>query len=88
MCSSKSTKQIRAEETLHHKCEVVIQPDSFTISLYKVNEHVVLVNVELNGISLLMELDIGAVAFLISEETYHKYFSMMPLKPYLTRLHT
>ena len=42
----------------------------------------------MNGVSLLMELDTRAGASLISKEPYSKHFSMMPLKPCLTRLHT
>ena len=75
-CLSKSTKQImRAEETLHRDHEAIIQPDSFTTSLYKVDEHGIKVNVELNGVSLPMELDTGAGASLISEETYRKHLT-------------
>ena len=37
--------------------------------------------VEMNGTSLLMELDTGAGVSVISEETYKKHFSGTPLRP-------
>ena len=41
---------------------------------------------ELNGISLLMELDTGADVSVISAETYKKHYSGTPLMPSNTRL--
>ena len=52
------------------------------------DKHGIKVNVELNSVSLLMELDTRAGASLISDEIYHKHFSIMLLKPSLTRLQT
>ena len=62
--------------------------DPFSFSLYKLSsgQRGIEIPVELNGSSLLMELDTGAGVLVISEETYKKHFSGTPLRPSNTRL--
>lgn len=67
---------------------MVNQSDQFTTSLYKLDKHGVEVSVNVNDVDLFMEIDTGARASLISEDTYHKHFSSTPLMSCMTRLHT
>ena len=62
--------------------------DPFSLSLYNLSsgQQGIEIPVELNGTSLLMELDTGAGVSVISEETYKKHFSGTPLMPSNTRL--
>ena len=62
--------------------------DPFSRSLYNLSsgQQGIEIPVELNGTSLLMELDTGAGVSVISEETYKKHFSGTPLMPSNTRL--
>ena len=62
--------------------------DPFSLSLYNLSssQQGIEIPVELNGTSLLMELDTGAGVSVISEETYKKHFSGTPLMLSNTRL--
>ena len=62
--------------------------DPFSLSLYNLSsgQQGIEIPVELNGTSLLMELDTGAGVSVISEETYKKTFSGTPLMLSNTRL--
>ena len=55
--------------------------DPFSLSLCNLSsgQHGIEIPVEVNGTSLLMELDTGAGVSVISEETYKKNFSGTPL---------
>ena len=63
--------------------------DPFSVAIYTLSAggECIEIPVELNGNSLLMELDTGAGVSLISQETYNKYFKGTPLQPSVTRLH-
>ena len=56
--------------------------------MYKIGKHGIDVSLEVEGISLTMELDTGAGASIISEQTYQAHFREIPLKPCSTKLHT
>ena len=62
--------------------------DPFSLSLCNLSsgQQGIEIPVELNGTSLLMELDTGAGVSVISEETYKKNFSGTPLMLSNTRL--
>ena len=62
--------------------------DPFSLSLYNLSsgQQGIEIPVELNGTSLLMELDTGAGVSVISKETYKKTFSGTPLMLSNTRL--
>ncbi len=62
--------------------------DSFSLSLYILSSGLqgIEIPVELNGTSLLMELDTGAGVSVISEENYKKNVSGTSLMPSNTRL--
>ena len=62
--------------------------DPFSLSLYNLSsgQQGIEITVELNGITLLMELDTGAGVSVISEETYKKNFTGTPLTPSHSRL--
>ena len=69
-------------------CPLDDSVDPFSLSLYNLSsgQQGIEIPVELNGTSLLMELDTGAGVSVISEETYKKHFSGTPLMP-SNRLH-
>lgn len=58
------------------------------ITVAQTNKHGIEIPVQLNGISIVMELDTGAGISIISEETFDKHFKNSPLKPCSTQLHT
>ena len=62
--------------------------DPFSLSLCNLSsgQHGIEIPVEVNGTSLLMELDTGAGVSVISQETYKKNFSGTPLMLSNTRL--
>ena len=65
-------------------------PDSFTASMYKIgsNKEAIMIPVEIQGQFLLMEIDTGASISIISQETYQKHFSNIPLVHSSATLHT
>ncbi|XP_028400835.1 uncharacterized protein K02A2.6-like [Dendronephthya gigantea] len=64
--------------------------DTFSASLYKLgsNKQAIVTSVEVQGHPLLMEIDTGASISIISQETYKKHFSNIPLVRSPTNLHT
>ena len=76
-CKGKTTRVNAVEES--PECEDLTDP--FSISLYKVSsgQHGIEVPIELNGHSVLMELDTGAGVSIISEDTYRTFSRMYSL---------
>ena len=87
-CLSKGTKQIVVVEESASDNQSDTRYDSFSTSMYKIGKHGIDVSLEVEGISLTMELDTGAGASIISEQTYQAHFREIPLKPCSTKLHT
>ena len=90
-CKSKSEKIRRVEEPEPPKeISASGSTDPFSFSLYNLGsgKNGIEIPVQLNGTSLLMELDTGAGVSIISEETFNKHFIGIPLRPSSTRLHT
>ena len=90
-CKSKSEKIHRVEEPEPPKeISASGSTDPFSFSLYNLGsgKNGIEIPVQLNGTSLLMELDTGAGVSIISEETFNKHFIGIPLRPSSTCLHT
>ena len=67
-CLSKGTKQIVVLEESASDNQSDTRYDSFSTSMYKIGKHRIDVSLEVEGISLTMELDTGAGASIISEK--------------------
>ena len=76
-CKGKTTRVNAVKAS--PECEDLTDP--FSISLYTVSsgQHGIEVPIELNGHSVLMELDTGAGVSIISEDTYRTFSRMYPL---------
>ena len=89
-CKGKPQKvhQLEGSEPLKLVLPMIWLIPAFSLSLYNLSsgQQGIEIPVELNGTSLLMELDTGAGVSVISEETYKKHFSGTPLMPSNTRL--
>ena len=87
---SRACKSSNGVHQLQHTSSPEGTPDSFTASMYKVgfNKEAIMIPVEVQGQSLLMEIDTGASISIISQETYQKHFSNIPLVHSSATLHT